>query len=81
MDGHCTLTFAFGRSFLTDEDEREDMRSEIEDYLIPYDVYQHHDAYAFMDRIEDGKHDRILSDTASIWVRASSVPEADETPK
>ena len=35
-----------------------------------------------MDRIEEGKdHVRSVSDVASIWMRASSVPEADPTPK
>ena len=30
----CTLTFAFGRNFETDKDERSDSRKQLEDILI-----------------------------------------------
>lgn len=77
----CTLTYAFNRNFETDEENREYTYNKIEDYLITYNEYTHHDIYAFVDREVDGKHDRLISDAISVWLRASSVEEADEAPK
>ena len=75
----CTLTFAFGRSFETDSDK--DSKDDDEDLQIIYNEYTHHDAFAYVDRIEGGAHDRLVSPSTSVWIRASTVEEADEKPK
>ena len=77
----CTLTFAFGRNFETDKDERSDSRKQLEDILIEAGDKSHHDAYAYIDRIEGDTHTRTISEVTTIWVRASSVEEAEEAPE
>ena len=46
----CTLTFAFNREFETDDEERENISAKVEDYMITYNEYTHHDVFAFVDR-------------------------------
>ena len=74
------MTFAFGRNFVTDEDERNG-RSDEEDYQMIYNEYTHHEAHAYVDLIEGDTHNRKVSPSTSVWIRASSVEEADEAPK
>ena len=50
--------------------------------MITYNEYTHHDVFAFVDRQQEGgEHDRLVSDAVSVWLRASTVEEADEAPK
>ena len=46
-----------------------------------YNEYTHHEAHAYVDLIEGDTHNRKVSPSTSVWIRASSVEEADEAPK
>lgn len=47
-----------------------------------YNEYTHHEAHAFVDKIDgSGVHERLVSPSTSIWLRANTIEEGGEAPE